>query len=106
MQSNLQPVGFLPLNICHVPEGSELAVSLEKITSLLLPMVIRIDMDLETLNKKSWTFPRINIYDALGLETGLLQVADDTCIILDETKLTNGNLEQRGKDDQFKELKL
>ncbi|KAK9721279.1 hypothetical protein K7432_003543 [Basidiobolus ranarum] len=96
-------VGNLSLNICNVPEtlpsgvtfnGTPLKAftsNLAKVLSSLLPKFYTLPLSLDLLNNNSFT-PRSNEF----LKSGMLQVSDGTTLLVDETALDEGNLNDSG----------
>ncbi|TPX34160.1 hypothetical protein SmJEL517_g03091 [Synchytrium microbalum] len=83
-----------PLNLTGYATLTEQTLDIKRLFSLLLPQVSYIPLSLEYLNKQyfaSGTNP-----GATGLSAGELQVADGTLLLLDETRMEAGKLEERG----------
>jgi len=67
---------------------------LSKFLSAILPFLAHVPVTIDTLETKRFS-PRKN-YDTNLLETGLLQVADGTFFLLDETVMKEGQLKGEG----------
>jgi hypothetical protein len=91
---NLEQIsGYFPLNLCNI--------SLQDVTNIvdtlanLLPFVKDVKLTLDNLNNVHQFLPEM--VDG-SLRPGMLQVCDSTCIILDETAMQAGILQERGND--------
>jgi hypothetical protein len=93
--------GYLPLNLCKVP--STVGLSLKAFISDLIPLVHYLPLTLENLNDKFYMLPEMHRGQAandlvyMGLSAGQLQLPNGTCVIIDETHLQPGKLEDRGR---------
>lgn len=83
--------GYFPLNLCNVTK--DLGSKIKDTLGNLLPFVNHVQLTLDNLN---------NVYQFLpemvqgSLKPGLLQVCDSTSLILDETAMDVGTLQERG----------
>lgn len=95
---NDEPLGKFTLNLlCHaIPAEvlSEYTVNLYSIIETLIPNSVYFPLTIEKLNTSSLV-PRKD-YTKNRLVSGMLQQPKHTHIILDETKLQNGKLDQAG----------
>jgi len=89
---NNSPVGKIVLNITNAP--SNYGVFLAKFLDKLVPRLFHFHMSLSNMNKLKFA-PKKN-YDKMLLETGLLQIPDDLHLIVDETYLATGTLDETG----------
>ncbi|XP_075227713.1 mini-chromosome maintenance complex-binding protein isoform X2 [Lycorma delicatula] len=87
-------LGKFSLNISNIPTKSDYAQHLYSLLSNLVPKSHYLSLTLQNLN--TMTFTPKKIYDTNRLESGLLQLSDHTFLILDETKLEPGKLQERG----------
>uniref|UniRef100_A0A914WKE3 Mini-chromosome maintenance complex-binding protein n=1 Tax=Plectus sambesii TaxID=2011161 RepID=A0A914WKE3_9BILA len=88
------PVGCLPLNLTKVPAGSETTETLANILSLLCDKVDMLPLTLEVLNSKP--FAPVKDYSRELLTSGRLQLADGTMLLIDETVMQAGQLNEIG----------
>ncbi|CAN8069343.1 unnamed protein product [Agarophyton chilense] len=88
-------LGKLSINLV-LPNDSSLEVSeeLTKAIRHLCPTVVDIDVNISSLNATE-VYPRKD-YDMNRLKAGALQMAAGTCLIGNESKMTNGELAERG----------
>lgn len=89
---NLEQIsGYMPLNLCNISKDQ--GKHIKDTLSSLLPFVNFVQLTLENLN---------NVYQFLpemvqgNLRPGMLQVCDSTLMILDETAMETGTLQERG----------
>lgn len=81
----------MPLNLCNVTKDQR--TKIRDTLSNLLPFVKDVQLTLDNLN---------NVYQFLpemvngSLRPGMLQVCDSTLMILDETTMQAGTLQERG----------
>lgn len=68
--------------------------NITKVLKLLCPRVVDIDVSIASMNCTE-VYARKD-YDLNRLRAGRLQVAPGTCVVIDETRLTNGQLSERG----------
>ncbi|CAI5735484.1 unnamed protein product [Hyaloperonospora brassicae] len=93
------PLGNLSLNLSLDKAMTDeqkrgLVARLQETLALLMPMVARVDLSLEALN--SSLFQPHKDYDREMLVSGVLQLAHGTTMLVDETTLTPGQLNDRG----------
>jgi len=89
---NKSPVGKMVLNITNAP--SNYGFFLAKFLDMIVPRLFHFHMSLSNMNKLKFV-PKKN-YDKMLLETGLLQIPDDLHLIVDETYLATGTLDETG----------
>ena len=88
------------MNLCSV--APETAKRITDFVCNLLPLTVNLPLTLQNLNKEFFILPEMERGQAnddvsfIGLSAGRLQVADGTCVILDETVMEAGTLEERG----------
>lgn len=95
-RSELQTLGQFSLNICNIPSNAlpGYTTELYEILESLLPVSHYFPMTLDNLNTVQFT-PKKD-YKVNKLISGLLQLAPHTHLILDETRLLPGKLEENG----------
>ncbi|KAI8827287.1 putative alanine racemase-domain-containing protein [Fimicolochytrium jonesii] len=124
------PIGYLPLNICNLPNAIDSSSFVENLSNALSSLVARshrISLMLNELNCEMWMVPEKNREAVensepagsdgqqveartpavdIGLAAGQLQLADGTCVLVDETALQDGTLNARGLTNlrQLKEV--
>lgn len=94
--SELNPLGCLPLNLVGLPpvvNSVPVASHFGSFMSELVPAVHTIPLSRETLQTTQLT--PVKDYDHERLISGQLQLAAGTQLIVDETALTEGQLEQK-----------
>ena len=87
-------LGCHSLNLAGCESTAPLLETLLYVLQALCPRTIAVPMTLESFNEGKWT-PKKN-YDTGRLEPGILQVADGTQMLLDETQMQAGNLGESG----------
>ncbi|KAI9912442.1 hypothetical protein PsorP6_006534 [Peronosclerospora sorghi] len=93
------PLGNLSLNLAldkslTVAQQANVVARVEQAILSLMPMVARVDLSLTQLN--STNFMPHKDYERGMLVSGVLQVANGTTILADETALTAGELNEQG----------
>ncbi|KAG1713221.1 hypothetical protein DVH05_000941 [Phytophthora capsici] len=93
------PLGNLSLNLSLDKLSTEeqkrsFLTEVQKTMTSLMPMVARVDLSLKELN--STKFVPHKDYDREILLSGVLQVANGTAMLVDETALTAGQLNEQG----------
>jgi hypothetical protein len=91
------PLGTLPLNIigCRGGDhGSVFARALEEILATFIPHCVRVRMSINDLNSGEMLAKKI--YESNRLRPSLLQMAPGSIVILDETDMTQGALNNEG----------
>ena len=86
-------LGHWSLNISGWPEDLSVAALVEAI-SKLLPRVVHLPVTVQSLSTEQWK-PRKD-FEANRLQTGQLQLAPGTLLILDETNTEVGKLDEAG----------
>ena len=85
----------MPINITC--PSQTFAQDLHHTISTMIPLAHHLALDLDYLNEKCWMVPDLTrLPDSHGLASGELQLHDSTWILIDESKLEAGNLNQRG----------
>ncbi|TPX57260.1 hypothetical protein PhCBS80983_g03945 [Powellomyces hirtus] len=101
------PIGYFPLNLTNIPTDADASFTPTLVTLLasLLPRVHRVPLSLTALNEHTWIAPaqkhaagNDEAADKLdmGLHAGELQLVDGTWVVVDETALEDGTLNERG----------
>ncbi|KAL7999769.1 putative mini-chromosome maintenance complex-binding protein [Plasmopara halstedii] len=93
------PLGNLSLNLTLDKSSTEKQKTvfihgIYKILTLLMPMVARVDLSITTLN--STKFMPHKDYERERLLSGILQAANGTMMLLNETVLSTGQLNEQG----------
>jgi len=88
-----QSLGCWSLNLARWPQGAEVS-SFSRALAELAPRVVQLDLNGQSLNCQRW-LPRKD-YEANRLVAGQLQLAQGTLLVLDETKLTEGQITNAG----------
>ncbi|CAL1163201.1 unnamed protein product [Cladocopium goreaui] len=86
-------LGHWSLNISGWPEDLSVAALVEAISNLL-PRVVHLPVTAQSLSTEQWK-PRKD-FEANRLQTGQLQLAPGTLLILDETNMEVGKLDEAG----------
>lgn len=96
IRTDAESLGQFSLNLCNIPLSvlPDYTSSLYEILELILPASHYFPMTLENMNTQQFT-PKKD-YTTNKLTSGLLQLAPQTHLILDETKLQPGKLEASG----------
>lgn len=96
IRSDLENLGKFALNICNIPEQllPSYTQNLYDILELFLPTSHYLPMNLDTMNTLQF-FPKKD-YVTNKLTSGILQLAPHTHLVLDETRLQPGKLENNG----------
>lgn len=87
-------LGKFSLNISNIPSLPSYPIGLYKFIEKLLPKSIYLPMTLENLNDLTFV-PKKN-YELNYLSSGVLQLSNNTHVVLDETKLSPGKLNEAG----------
>lgn len=87
-------LGKFSVNLSNIPMNNDYITNLYKLISQLLPKTHYLPMSLETMNSTDM-IPKKN-YETDRLQTGMLQLSDHTHLVVDETKLDVGKLEEKG----------
>uniref|UniRef100_A0A4P6D665 Mini-chromosome maintenance complex-binding protein n=1 Tax=Rhodnius prolixus TaxID=13249 RepID=A0A4P6D665_RHOPR len=87
-------LGKFTVNLSNIPRTNDYITNLYKLISQLLPKTHYLPMSLETMNSTEM-IPKKN-YETDRLQTGLLQLSEHTHLVIDETKLEVGKLEEKG----------
>ncbi|XP_023291603.2 mini-chromosome maintenance complex-binding protein [Lucilia cuprina] len=92
----LQSIGKFSLNICNIPKEAlaDYTKQLYEILELIIPASHYLPMTLDTMNTAAFV-PKKD-YETNKLVSGLLQLAPQTHLILDETHMQQGKLEANG----------
>lgn len=85
-------LGALSLNLSHLPPTSTIPTKLSQALSQLVPALVHQPLSIEALNKERW-YPSS---DGDMLRSGRLQVAKGTTLLIDETHLNEGTLQDTG----------
>ena len=102
VNENVLVLGKFALNLQGLtPAHAPMAQQLVQLLHLLLPKCFYFPMTLENMNSARMTPRRDNV--AGRLRAGLLQLSDNTHLILDETVLQPGQLDQHGLKPKKKE---
>ena len=83
-------IGRFSLNITNLKDKTNLLLFIES----LVEKCVRISLDLKSLNEKA-LYPKYDS-DSDSLETGKIQVSDETLLVIDEFQLSDGKLEEQG----------
>ncbi|XP_012269288.3 mini-chromosome maintenance complex-binding protein [Athalia rosae] len=91
------PLGTFPLNITNftLEKCGSFPEDFYAILALLLPKSHLLGITLDDLNNLNLS-PKKD-YDCNRLSSGILQLTDNTQLVLDETKLTSGQVSQNGR---------
>ncbi|XP_022205941.2 mini-chromosome maintenance complex-binding protein [Nilaparvata lugens] len=87
-------LGKCCLNLSNLPKGSQYSKLLYNFLTNLVPTSHYEPMSLESLNSSKFV-PKKN-YETSRLESGILQMSKNTLLVLDETKMQAGQLNDRG----------
>ncbi|KAK1123233.1 hypothetical protein K0M31_008865 [Melipona bicolor] len=91
-------LGTYPLNITHFPiKYKEFPKDLYKFLSLLTEKSYLLEITLENLNNLT-LLPKKD-YECNRLTSGILQLSDNTHLVIDETGLTTGQITQAGREN-------
>jgi len=91
---DLRPIGKMTLNLSNCPSGLPLGKRIAQVLQLLCPAVDRLPMSLPVLNGPP--FVPVKDYEANRLLSSRLQLAKGTEVVLDETVLSPGQLNEKG----------
>ncbi|KAK4877050.1 hypothetical protein RN001_009556 [Aquatica leii] len=96
VRNDLLPLGKFALNILNVPvtDVPDFGKHLSEFIALMVSTSYYLPMTLENMNELSFT-PKKD-YECDRLTSGLLQLSSNTHLILDETKLAPGRLNESG----------
>lgn len=96
MRRDFLPLGKFSLNISNIPQMINLdyATELYKFIEMLVPKSYYLPMTLENMNDLSF-IPKKD-YECNRLTSGILQLSQNTHVVLDETKLSPGQLNSSG----------
>lgn len=87
-------LGHFSLNLSNLPQRPDYTRLLYSVLERLLPKSHYLPMTLENMNTLSFS-PKMD-YEANRLSSGLLQLSDNTHLIVDETRLEAGKLDASG----------
>lgn len=95
VRTGAQLLGKLSVNVVF-PEnvGTEVPSRFVRALRYLCPRVVVVDVSIASLNSSD-VYPRKD-YELNRLKAGRLQIAPGTCLVTDESRLTNGQLAERG----------
>uniref|UniRef100_A0A6Q2XSQ8 Mini-chromosome maintenance complex-binding protein n=1 Tax=Esox lucius TaxID=8010 RepID=A0A6Q2XSQ8_ESOLU len=93
-QRDVLPLGKFTLNLSGCPPNSSFTESLHQVIQELVPCTYRLSMTLHNMNSLRLV-PRKD-YVANRLVSGALQLARNTSLVLDETRLEQGQLDASG----------
>ncbi|KAA0717965.1 Mini-chromosome maintenance complex-binding protein [Triplophysa tibetana] len=88
------PLGKFTLNFSGCPQNSPYTEHLYKVIQYLVPSSFRLSMSLHNMNNQCMV-PKKD-YTANRLVSGILQLANNTSLFLDETQLEQGQLDTTG----------
>ncbi|KAM3834292.1 mini-chromosome maintenance complex-binding protein isoform 2-T2 [Vipera latastei] len=88
------PLGKFALNLSGCPRNSVFTEHVYRIIQQLVPASYRLQMTIENMN--SLTFNPHKDYTANRLVSGILQLANSTSFVIDETLLQQGQLDTKG----------
>lgn len=91
---DLRPIGKMTLNLSNCPSGLPLGKRIAQVLQLLCPAVDRLPMSLPVLNGPP--FVPVKDYEANRVLSSRLQLAKGTEVVLDETVLSPGQLNEKG----------
>ncbi|KAF2902596.1 hypothetical protein ILUMI_03592 [Ignelater luminosus] len=96
LRSEMLPLGKFTLNISHVPHSDipDYGKRLYEFIETLVCKSHYLPMSLENMNETAF-IPKKD-YECNRLTSGLLQLSNNTHLVLDETKLTPGHLNESG----------
>ncbi|XP_067000687.2 mini-chromosome maintenance complex-binding protein isoform X3 [Anabrus simplex] len=94
LRTELMALGQMSLNLSNIPGDHSFATKLYSILELLVPKSHYLPMTLEKLNSESF-IPKKD-YVSNQLRSGILQLSNHTHLILDETELQPGQLQNTG----------
>ncbi|KAJ3219005.1 hypothetical protein HDU67_002995 [Dinochytrium kinnereticum] len=94
------PVGFMPLNIFNIPPDDSLPKKIFEMLENLVPRCSYLPLSIQTLNRSRFA-PRFSLVEengepAVGLVSGVLQLPSQTLVVVDETGMAPGKLDDRG----------
>lgn len=87
-------LGHFPMNLSNLPQRPDYTRLLYSVLERILPKSHYLPMTLENMNTLSFV-PKMD-YEANRLSSGLLQLSDNTHLIVDETRLQAGKLDAAG----------
>uniref|UniRef100_G1NFW4 Mini-chromosome maintenance complex-binding protein n=1 Tax=Meleagris gallopavo TaxID=9103 RepID=G1NFW4_MELGA len=88
------PLGKFTVNLSGCPRNSIFTEHIYRIIQQLVPASYRLQMTIETMNHSRF-IPRKD-YTANRLVSGILQLASNTSLVIDETQLEQGQLDTKG----------
>jgi len=91
---DLRPIGKMTLNVSNCPTGLALGKRIAQVLEWLCPSVDHLPMSLPVLNGPP--FVPVKDYDSNRLISSRLQLSKGTEILLDETMLSPGQLNEKG----------
>ncbi|XP_044762379.1 mini-chromosome maintenance complex-binding protein [Coccinella septempunctata] len=96
VRKDVMALGKFSLNLSNIPmaEDMKYVEKLYEFVQLLVPKSVYFPLTVESINEK--TFIPKKDYDSNRLNSGLLQLSANTSLVLDETKLQPGKLDQAG----------
>ncbi|KAI4470066.1 hypothetical protein MML48_1g03068 [Holotrichia oblita] len=96
LRRDLMPLGTFTLNISNIPVRAveDYGNKLYDLLQMLLPKSHYLPMTLENMNDLTFT-PKKD-YNCNRLTSGLFQLSEGTHLVLDETKLSSGKLNESG----------
>eukprot|EP00730_Choanoeca_flexa_P016992 TRINITY_DN8122_c0_g1_i1.p1 TRINITY_DN8122_c0_g1~~TRINITY_DN8122_c0_g1_i1.p1 ORF type:complete len:599 (+),score=130.05 TRINITY_DN8122_c0_g1_i1:49-1845(+) len=87
-------IGKFSINLAHQDQGKAMHEALSAVVRQVMPKSHSIAMSIDYLNQARMN-PKKN-YELERLEAGVLQLSDGTHLILDETSMTQGQLQEQG----------
>ncbi|XP_031835195.1 mini-chromosome maintenance complex-binding protein [Nomia melanderi] len=92
-------LGTYPINITHFPanENKTFVEDLYKFLTMFVEKSHLLEITLENLN--DLTLSPKKDYDSNRLTSGVLQLSDNTHLVIDETRLTPGQVSQAGREN-------
>eukprot|EP01130_Rhizamoeba_saxonica_P015614 TRINITY_DN7052_c0_g1_i2.p1 TRINITY_DN7052_c0_g1~~TRINITY_DN7052_c0_g1_i2.p1 ORF type:complete len:525 (-),score=106.93 TRINITY_DN7052_c0_g1_i2:1451-3025(-) len=95
---NAFTLGYFPVNIQvpHEFDKGSFGKVIEMALSRYLPKSVFIDVTLEKFNNEDFKLVPVQNHDSNRLQSGRLQLSNGTCVIIDETYLSSGTLNEHG----------
>jgi len=91
---DLRPIGKMTLNLANCPAGMPVGKRLAQVMEWLCPSVDRLPMSLSVLNGPP--FVPVKDYESNRVISSRLQLAKGTEVVLDETVLVPGRVDEKG----------
>jgi len=93
-RADVLPLGKMTLNLCNCPATQRYSKFLNHLIANLVPQAALLEMSIDNTN--SWTLVPKKDYKQNRITSGMLQLAQCTSLVLDETALQQGTLDHQG----------